>query len=104
MNCTIPIDIHDKNLNLEKKLAKGEFYEIPFRSLITKEISNLLVVGRCISADFPAQAAVRIQPTCMSMGESAGIAAVFALKNNILANAIDWALIPAHQRSYISAV
>ena len=96
-----PIDIHDEALNLEKPLAKGEFYEIPYRALITNEFSNLLVVGRCISANFAAQASVRIQPTCMSMGEAAGIAAAYGLKNNIAVNNIDWASIP--NRSYVSA-
>ena len=98
-----PIDIHDETLNLSKKLAKGEFYEIPYRSLITNEFSNLLVVGRCISANFSAQASVRIQPTCMSMGEAAGIAAAYGLKNNIAVNQIDWASLPAEIRSYVSA-
>ncbi|MBQ6132066.1 MAG: FAD-dependent oxidoreductase [Selenomonadaceae bacterium] len=96
-----PIDIHDEVLNLEKKLAKGEFYEIPYRALITNEISNLIVVGRCISANFAAQAAVRIQPSCMSMGEAAGIAAAYGLKNGIAVNAVDWTSIP--NRSYVSA-
>lgn len=97
-----PIDVHDESLNLGKALAKGEFYEIPYRALVPKEISNLLVVGRCISADFPAQAAVRIQPTCMSMGEAAGIASAYALKNNLSVTALDWADIPAEIRSYVS--
>ena len=96
-----PIDIHDEALNLEKPLANGEFYEIPYRALITNEFANLLVVGRCISANFAAQASVRIQPTCMSMGEAAGIAAAYGLKNNIAVNNIDWASIP--NRSYVSA-
>ena len=98
-----PIDIHDESLNLEKPLANGEFYEIPYRALITNEFSNLLVVGRCISANFAAQASVRIQPTCMSMGEAAGIAAAYGLKNNIAVNNIDWANLPAEIRSYVSA-
>ncbi|MBE8952333.1 MAG: FAD-dependent oxidoreductase [Quinella sp. 1Q7] len=98
-----PIDIHDESLQLTHTLGKGEFYEVPFRALITNEISNLMVAGRCISADFPAQAAIRIQPTCMSMGEATGIAAAFALKNGINANAVDWASIPAQQRSYVTA-
>ena len=96
-----PIDIHDEVLDVHRTLAKNEFYEIPYRALVTNEISNLIVVGRCISTDFPAQAAVRIQPTCMSMGEAAGIAAAYGLKNNIAVNAIDWASIP--NRSYVSA-
>ncbi len=95
-----PIDIHDEVLDNARNLAKGEFYEIPYRSLVTNEISNLIVVGRCISTDFPVQSSVRIQPTCMSMGEAAGIASAYGLKNNIAVNAIDWASIP--NRSYVS--
>lgn len=30
---------------------------------------RLFVAGRCISADFEAQAALRIIPSCFSMGE-----------------------------------
>ena len=102
-SAAVPIDIHDEVLNLEKKLGKGEFHEIPYRALVTNEFSNLIVVGRCISSDFPAQAAIRIQPTCMSMGEAAGIASAYGLKNNIAVNSIDWASIPAEIRSYVSA-
>ena len=97
-----PIDIHDETLNLSKHLEKGDFYEIPYRALITNEFENLIVVGRCISSSFSAQASVRIQPTCMSMGEAAGIASAWGLKNNIAVNQIDWAEIPEDKRSYIS--
>lgn len=96
-----PIDIHDVKLDLYPKFKKGEFYEIPYRALVTNEFENLIVAGRCISADFSAQASIRIQPTCMSMGEAAGIAAAYSLKNNIAVNEIDWAKIP--NRSYTSA-
>ena len=98
-----PIDVHDENLDLSKTLAKGEFYEIPYRALVTNEFANLLVVGRCISANFAAQASVRIQPTCMSMGEAAGIASAYGLQNGIAVNQLDWAQIPANVRSYVSA-
>ncbi|MBQ7454460.1 MAG: FAD-dependent oxidoreductase, partial [Selenomonadaceae bacterium] len=98
-----PIDVHDESLQLTHTLGKGEFYEIPYRALVTNEFSNLLVVGRCISSNFSAQAAVRIQPSCMSMGEAAGIAAAYGLKNNIAVNMIDWSTLPEGIRSYVSA-
>ena len=97
-----PIDIHDVNLDLSKKLKKGEYYEIPYRALVTNEISNLLVVGRCASGSFAAQASFRIQPTCMSMGEAAGIAAAWGISHGIEANALRWEDIPAEERSYVS--
>ena len=97
-----PIDIHDVKLNFGKKLSKGEYYEIPYRALITNEISNLIVAGRCISGSFAAQASFRIQPTCMSMGEAAGIAAAWGILRSISANEVRWEDIPQDKRSYVS--
>ncbi|MBR5909086.1 MAG: FAD-dependent oxidoreductase [Schwartzia sp.] len=97
-----PIDIHDVDLDLGEKLKKGQYYEIPYRALVTNELSNLLVAGRCISASFAAQASVRIQPTCMSMGEAAGIAAAWGLAHGVEVNAVRWENIPKNERSYVS--
>ncbi len=97
-----PIDIHDVKLDLFEKLKKGQYYEIPYRALVTNELSNLLVVGRCASGSFAAQASFRIQPTCMSMGEAAGIAAAWGLSRGIPVNEIKWEEIPAEKRSYVS--
>lgn len=58
--------------------APGEHYTIPYRSLTVKDADNLLVAGRCISADHEAQASIRIMPICASTGEAAGIAASLA--------------------------
>lgn len=64
-----PIDIHsiEKDSSVLNYVQKT--YTIPLESLIVDGFDNLFVIGRCISADFYAQAAVRIQPTCFSMGE-----------------------------------
>ena len=94
------IDAHGEKVS--EKLPAGGFYEIPYRSLITDKMSNLIVTGRCISASFILQASMRIQATCMSIGEAAGIAAAYSLKNNIPANQIEWDKIPDSQRSYVS--
>lgn len=94
------IDAHGEKIS--EKLPKGGFYEIPYRSLITDKISNLIVVGRCISASFILQASMRIQPTCISIGEAAGIAAAYGFKNNIAVNLIEWDKIPESKRSYVS--
>lgn len=63
-----PVDVHSNrkdNSVLEKTLQE---YQLPVESLISKDIDNLFVVGRCLSADFYAQAALRIIPSCFSMG------------------------------------
>jgi len=94
------IDAHGEKVS--EKLPKGGFYEIPYRSLVTNEIPNLLVAGRCISASFILQASMRIQPTCMSIGEAAGIAAAWGVKHKTNVNEVRWEDIPAEKRSYVS--
>lgn len=66
-----PIDVHS-NKNGESVLEHTtQDYQLPIESLMSADVDNLFVVGRCISADFLAQAALRIQPSCFSMGEGA---------------------------------
>ncbi len=56
----------------------GEYYKIPYRSLLPKEFDNMLVAGRCLSADHTAHSAVRIMPICACLGQAAGIAVAVA--------------------------
>ena len=95
------IDAHGERV--EAPLPEGRFYEIPYRSLVTEEVPNLIVTGRCISASFAVQASMRIQPTCMSLGEAAGVAAAWAFHHGIEVNRLAWAEIPPKARSYASA-
>ncbi len=60
---------------------RGQYYTIPFRSLIPKGVDNLLVAGRCISATHEAQASIRIMPICCTLGEAAGVGAAVAVKS-----------------------
>ena len=54
-------------------------YEIPYRSLVPLGVEQLLVAGRCISADHDAHARSRNMPACMATGQAAGIAASVAI-------------------------
>lgn len=62
-----PIDIHSDKKDASKLESVYQEYQLPIESLIVK--NNLFVVGRCISIDFEAQGALRIIPSCFSMGE-----------------------------------
>lgn len=80
-----PIDIHppegaDDSMFDVKKLKDGNCYNIPYRCLIGKT-SNLITVGRCISATFEAQAAIRVSPIAGAIGHAGGVAAAVSLKN-----------------------
>ena len=67
----------------------GEYYRIPYRSLLPKEYDNMLVAGRCLSANHEAHSAVRIMPTCATMGEAAGIAVSVAKKTATNTHSLD---------------
>jgi len=54
-------------------------YDIPFRSLLPKKVSNLLVAGRCHSASREASTSTRVTATAMGLGEAAGTAAAMAV-------------------------
>ncbi|MBN2327067.1 MAG: FAD-dependent oxidoreductase [Candidatus Omnitrophica bacterium] len=58
-------------------------YAIPLRSLIAKGSQNLLVAGRCASADQMAMSSMRVMATCAQMGFAAGKAAVQCLDEGL---------------------
>jgi hypothetical protein len=74
-----PIEEHVAgDIAFEEILGRG-FHEIPYRSIVTNEMDNLLVVGRCASTDHRAQAATRVSGACFVMGQAAGSAVSIAL-------------------------
>lgn len=85
------IDIHSPTGTgtSHRYFSDGEFYTIPYRSLLPVEYDNLLVAGRCLSATHEAQASVRIMPICCCLGEAAGTAAATAYKTNKNAHTVD---------------
>ncbi len=60
------------------ELPPGESHGIPLRCLIPRGVRNLLVAGRCLSADRAVQGAVRVMPVCFALGQAAGEAATMA--------------------------
>ena len=63
-----PIDVHTGQKDTSTLEFTGE-YQLPIESLMTADYENVFVIGRCLSADFEAQAALRVQASCFSMGE-----------------------------------
>ncbi len=58
--------------------ADGESHGIPYRSLIPRNIRNLLVAGKTISCEHIMQGSVRVMPVCLVSGQAAGTAARLA--------------------------
>jgi hypothetical protein len=89
--CNYDIDIHNPEGTGTSHyyFPAGEYYTIPYRSLIPKAAENLLVAGRCISSDHGAQASYRIMPVVCCIGEAAGEAIALAVKNRCSVRKID---------------
>jgi len=59
-------------------------YQIPYRAMLPKGIRNLIVTGRCLSADRVAQSSARVMGTCMALGQAAGTASALCLEREEL--------------------
>jgi hypothetical protein len=58
-------------------------YHIPYRSLVARDADNLLMAGRCMSADQLALSSARTMTTCAMMGQAAGTAAAWAANGDL---------------------
>jgi hypothetical protein len=75
-----PVDLHTKTGVRPKPLTPGKVPTIPLRALIPKGSRNIIVAGRCVSSDRLANSGLRVQASCMGMGQAAGVAATLAAK------------------------
>jgi hypothetical protein len=66
-----------------KHLHADGIYHIPFGSLYSKNVRNLLFAGRNISATHVAFGTTRVMATCAVIGEAAGFGAALAVKKGI---------------------
>jgi hypothetical protein len=73
----------------EDTVCRGRDYYTPYRSLLPKNVEQLIVAGRHYSATSDAQKMSREIPPCMAQGETAGVAAALALESNTYLRAID---------------
>ena len=86
-----PIDVHNPSGSgtSTQRLAPGESYEIPYRTLLPVNREQLLVAGRCISTTHEALASTRLTPTVMTLGQAAGTAAALACARGVRVADID---------------
>ncbi|MGG4046678.1 FAD-dependent oxidoreductase [Paenibacillus favisporus] len=71
-----------------KHMHADGIYHIPYRSLYSANVSNLLFAGRNISASHVAFGTTRVMATCAVMGEAAGTAAALCAAKGVPPRAI----------------
>lgn len=87
------IDLHSPEVggqNILYYLNPGEYYGVPYGVMIPKtEIENLLVAGKCVSADKGAASGTFCSGICMAMGEAAGTAGALSVQSGISVRELD---------------
>ena len=86
-----PIDIHDPKGGKTQFqfIAGGSGYEVPFGAMLPLGLDNVIVAGRCISADQNAHGTVRIMGCCLHQGAAAGTAAALCIQQKLLPAQLD---------------
>ena len=76
------VDIHQSGVGLHL-LPSAHAIGIPYGCLVSKNIEGLLTSGRCISVEPYPFGLTRAMATCMAIGEAAGTAAAWAIRNSV---------------------
>lgn len=79
-NAFYPVDLHTRNGVKPKPLKPGTVPTIPLGALVPKGSKNIVVAGRCVSSDRLANSGLRVQASCMGMGQAAAAAAALAAR------------------------
>ena len=77
------VDVHVPHSNKLSIQPVEHAVGIPYGCLVSKNIDNLLVAGRCASIGSDIYGLTRVMATCMGLGEAAGTAAVLAVNQEI---------------------
>lgn len=81
---TFNVDVHAldpaKNKGIDAPAVRAQPYDIPLRALISADVDNLMMAGRCISGDFIAHSSYRVTGDAAALGEAAGVAAACAAR------------------------
>ncbi len=80
---------HRKEFDQTLAYRRGESYGIPYRILTPRGFDNLLVAGRCVSADRYVFGSVRVMPGCFITGQAAGVAAAMSAESGASVHNLD---------------
>ena len=84
-----PTDLHDMDGLETIQQKEGVAPTIPLSILTPKGAKNMLVAGRCASSDSLANSALRVQASCMAMGQAAGCVSALAARRGVANSAVD---------------
>ncbi|MDO5325347.1 MAG: FAD-dependent oxidoreductase [Clostridia bacterium] len=106
------VDIHRENApSYIRYITHDKTPTIRLSAMISKDFSNLMMAGRCVSSDRETNSALRVKASCMAMGEAAATAAAVAIRDHVKIGMVDiekvkdaldknGAIIPGKERAF----
>lgn len=73
-----PIELHDGEKPRLRWLL-DDYYDVPFGTLVPQRGENVIVAGRCLSAQHQALASARVTAQCFEYGHAAAVATLVSL-------------------------
>ncbi|XHR30614.1 MAG: FAD-dependent oxidoreductase [Chthoniobacteraceae bacterium] len=91
------IDVHSTNPKAGKGFEPQPFstksYDIPLRALLSKDLDNLVMAGRCISGDFLAHSSYRVTGVSVALGQAAGTTAALSVREQKLPSELSFPVV-----------
>ncbi len=81
--------VSEKSVEWHGRIARGEWFDVRYGCIVADKVDNLFVAGRCLSAERKAQGSLRIQQTCQSTGQAAGVAAALSIEAGVAPDRLD---------------
>lgn len=83
-----PIELH-YGAKPKTQWLIDDYYDVPFHTLVPKIGKNLIVAGRCLSAEHEALASSRVTAQCFEYGRAAALAAMLSMDEALSFQAMD---------------
>lgn len=77
-----PIELHDGEKPRLHWLL-DDYYDVPFGALVPERGENIVVAGRCLSAEHQALASARVTAQCFEYGHAAAVATLLSLDTGV---------------------
>jgi hypothetical protein len=80
-----PIDLHtNQGEGLDLRPLQAEVVpSVPRGALLPRNLQGIIAAGRCVSSDRAANSALRVQGSCMAMGQAAGALAALGARQHL---------------------
>ena len=93
-----PIELH-YGAKPKTEWLIDDYYEVPFGTLVPKEGRNIIVAGRCLSAEHEALASCRVTAQCFEYGRAAALAADMSIREDVPFQEIEGVVIAGRMKT-----